>query len=433
MRRALFVIASVALVSAVVYLVAINLTQTEFRFTQAMVITFPLGGIVVGAFLLGAVAVLGLVGIQSGRRALSSWRQTRQRRRREQFEAWQERGDALMWAGDPRQARVLLEKALRRRPDDPEAVLALAESYRATGEVRRALDLLSAAAIKYHSTRPQVLLALAEVQRTAGERGAQLETLERVRALHPRAPQVLAILRAAYCDAGRWPEAVSAQEVLIAETTDGAQLLREQERMLALRYQAALQIGDARDRAQALTALTERRLAPLPVAVSLGDAQLTAGDADQAWDTWERALRATPRTVLVERLIQLAAEPRRQDRLTQVLGKLRPDDTHMAAVHLFAARIHLIAGRITEASRELDGATGSDVAGAVAKRLRAEVLHKRGMAEQALQLYAECNQAGEGVEHRCRTCGRASDGWVGYCPSCNSWDSYRSTIEIGRN
>ncbi|HYD48806.1 MAG TPA: tetratricopeptide repeat protein [Terriglobales bacterium] len=430
MRRFVVIVATVALILAAVYLVSLNSAQTEFRFTPTWVVAFPLGGIVIGAFLSGATVVLLAVALQASQRAVSMWRQTRQRRQREQYDELQERGGALMWEGDPKQARALLEKALRRRPESASAVLALASSYRATGETRRAVDLLIAAATKHHSTNPEVLLALAEAQGEAGERGAQLETLERLRALHPRAPLVLGRLRSAYADAGRWPEAASAQEVFLAESRDPAHLTREQERLLAFRYQTALQIAEPIERARALAALSERRLAPVPVAVSLGDAQLAGNEPNQAWDTWERALRATPRTVLVERLSQLAQEPKRQDRLCSLLGKLRAEEANLDHARLYAAQIQLMAGRVSEAGNELDAIAAED-GPSLLHRLRAEVLHKRGQTDQALSAYG---QAGRGVplEHRCRSCSRASEVWLGYCPSCAAWDSFRSTVEIAR-
>ncbi len=431
MRRFVAIVTSVLLVALSAYVVSSNREPAEFHFTPDVFVRFPLGGIVIGAFLCGAVLVLAAVGLQAGRRAIFNWRQTRQRRRREQFDQWQERGAALLWAGDPKQGQALLEKALRRQPDNSAALLALANSYRAAGDSRRALELLAEAAAKQHRTNPDILFSLAETHHELGDRAGELNALERLRALHPRARLVLTRLRDAYVAAGRWSDAVAVQETLVADSRDTTIAGREQERLLALRYQAALQISETAERAKALAGLSERRLPAVPVAVSLGDAQLEGDDAERAWDTWERALRATPRTVLLERLAQIAREPKRQDRLCNLIAKLRAEDANLDQARLFAAQTHLLAGRVSEAERELEAIAATDGAPSLLHRLRAEVLQKRGHTEQALITYAQIGRGGL-FEHRCRVCGRASDVWIGYCPTCDSWDSYRSTVEIAR-
>lgn len=431
MKRALTIVAAIALIAAVAFFVALNRTSAEFFYAPEKSLEAPLGGLVVAAFLAGVVVAFAAAAVVSTRHALTLWRQRRQHRRREQFDLWQQRAGALMWEGDSKQARALFEKATRRDPRNAAAVVALAASYQVTGEDRRALQLLSDSVKRHHSANPDVLFALEQVQANLGERAARLETLERLRALHPRAPRVLRDLRDAYIAAGRWSEAISAQEGIVAEIRDSERTAREQEKLLALRYQAALAVEDPRGRATALAALAERRTTPTPVAISLGDAFVDARDHEQAWSTWERALRTAPRTVIVERLTPLATDPRRQDRLSSLLGRLRQDDANLEHVKLLSAQAHLQAGRVAEAARDLEAIDPTHASSVLYFALRGETFQRRGQVDQALDAYARCLEA-KPLEHRCRDCGRASDAWVGFCVSCGAWDSYRSTVEISR-
>jgi tetratricopeptide (TPR) repeat protein len=429
MKRAVAIIVGLVMVCLVAYLSWLNPTRVEFRFSPThSVHDFPLGPLMVFAWIAGAVVVLAVMMIQAGRRAVTSWRQERQQRRTERIDDWEERGELLVWQGDTQQGRALLQKAWQRRPESAHAVLALAASYQDTGELQRARRLLAEAAAQHH-TNPDVLLALAESHRAAGDHPACIEILERLRALQPRAPRVLRALRERYVAAERWRDAVTVQEALLAEMRDADGAAHERETLTALRYQSGLTIAEPAARVGALEALADSRAGSVPIMVSLGDALLANGDAAEASVLWERALRSTPRTVFVERLAAIATEPRHRDRLRTVLRKLRPDHVRADNVRLLSAQLLLADGHIDDAARELDAVQHPDQAPALLHRLWGEVHRRRGQQEQAVLAFARANAGGR--HFACHVCRRSEDSWTGYCTQCGQWDSYRAEVEIG--
>jgi len=423
MKRAVAVIVGVALVCLVAYLSWLNPGAVEFRFSPTRSVQAPLAALLVLAFVVGAVAVLSVVMVQAGRRAFASWRRGRHERRIERIEDWEQRGEQLVWAGDTQGGRALLHKAWQRRPESARAVLALATSYRDTGELQRARLLLSEAATHHH-TDPDVLLALADAHRAAGDHAGCVDVLERLRALHPSAPRALLALRDRYVEAARWREAVSLQEALLVEIRDGEQGARERDYLTHLRYQAALGLPES-ERLAALESLAEGRAATVPILVSLGDALLAASHGDEASVIWERALRQTPRTVLVERLEAIATEERHRERLRQLLRRLRIDQIHGDNLRLHVAQLCISDGQLDDAARELEACGQSPHA----QRLWAEVYRRRGQQERAVTAYAQAGSAA--TTYQCQVCQRAADTWIGYCPQCGSWDTYRSGVEIG--
>jgi lipopolysaccharide biosynthesis regulator YciM len=427
MKRALAILLGLATVCLVAYLSWLNPVEVEFRLTPTHTMPGHLGPLMVFAFLTGAVAVLIVVSVQAGRRAFVAWRSRRRQRRSERIDEWEERGEQLVWAGDPQRGRALLQKAWQRRPHNAHAVIALAASYRDTGELHRARGLLFDAANQYH-TDPDILFALAAAYRAAGERSPCIEVLERLRALHPHAPRVLRALRDAYVDAQRWQEAAALQETLIGELRDIQQATREREYLAVLHYQASLTLTEPAARIQALENLADSRAGSLPILVSLGDALLAGGRADEASVLWERTLRSTPRTVLVERLAAIATEPRHRDRLRTLLRKLRADQIDANHVHLLTAQLHLADGNTDAAARELEALQNRTPAPGLLHHLWGEVHRHRGQLDQALNAYARANGASR--TYQCTACQRTSAEWVGYCPNCNQWDSYRATVEI---
>jgi tetratricopeptide (TPR) repeat protein len=427
MRRAVAVLIGIATVCLVAYLSWLNPADVEFRLTPTYKMPGHLGSLMVFAFLTGAVSVLLVVSVQAGRRAFLAWRSRRRQRRSERIDEWEERGEHLVWAGDPQRGRALLQKAWQRRPHNAHAVIALAASYRDTGELHRARGLLFDAANQYH-TDPDILFALADAHRAAGERGPCTEVLERLRALHPRAPRVLRALRDVYVDAQRWQEAAALQETLIGELRDVQQATGEREYLTVLHYQASLALTDPAVRIQALENLADGRAASLPILVSLGDVLLAGGRTDEASVVWERALRATPRTVLLERLAAIATETRHRDRLRTLLRKLRTDQVNAAHVHLLTAQLHLADGNVDAAARELEAVGHEGPAPALLHHLWGEVHRHRGQLEQAMNAYAHASDAA--CTYQCTGCQRTTAEWVGWCAQCGRWDSYRAAVEI---
>jgi tetratricopeptide (TPR) repeat protein len=428
MKRALAILVGTVMVCAVAYLSWLNPTAVEFRLTPTRTVQAPLAALIAFAFITGTLMILAAVMMQAGRRAIIAWRQGREQRRVERIDDWEARGEELVWAGDAQQGRALLHKAWHRRPTVPRPLLALAASYRDTGEIHRARDLLAKAAEQHH-TNPDVLLALADAHHAAGDLAAGIEVLERLRALRPQAPRVLRALRDSYVEARRWHDAAAVQEALLAGMRDASHATGEREHLTVLRYQASVGISDPGARIRALETLADSRGESVPVLVSLGDALLAAGRQDEASVLWERVLRSTPRTVVVERLAAIATAPRHRDRLRTLLRKLRSDQVQADNLHLLTALLYLADGDTDQAARELDALQNPASAPPLLHRLWGDVHRRRGHLEQSVIAYARANDCS--APYRCRGCERTASQWVGYCPQCDRWDSYRSDVEIG--
>jgi tetratricopeptide (TPR) repeat protein len=428
MKRVLVILAGVAVVCAVGYLSWLNPDPAEFHFSPTGNVRAPLAALLVAAFVVGVMLVLAAVAVQAGRRAVGAWRVGRQQRRSERIDQWTARGTQLIWDGEAQQGRALLYRAWRRAPQSPHAVVALATSFQDTGELARARAVLDEAARDHH-TNPEVLLQLADLHRDSGDAQASIEVLERLRALQPRAPRVLRALRERYVGARRWDDACTVQEGLLAELRDPDGLARERAYLTALRHQAAVGLADPKARVQALEALAERRSVVVPISVSLGDALAADGRADEASAVWERALRNLPRTILVDRLAGIASGADHRERLRGVLRRLRPDQAHADNLRLLSAELYLRDGNVDQAAQQLDGIRNPGDAPALLRALQAQVYRGRGQLDQAIAAYSDGGS--QARPYRCLTCERTSREWVAWCPTCSSWDSYRSEVEIG--
>ncbi len=427
MRRA--VVFSLLLVALVLYLVFLNNETTHFRLAPELVMQWNIGALVGGAFVAGVLVAFVVGSVQTGLRAWTAWRSGRRERRALRVDQWEESGSKLLWSGELARARALLHKAWQRRLDDPYAALLLAASFRSTGELHRARGVLYDAASQYH-TDPEVLLALAEVHRELGEIGARVETLERLRALYPRAPQALRALRDAYVDSEQWGAAAQVQEALIPLLPDPEVAQREQETLFCLRYQTAIRLSDPHERLRALENLASGRHVPAPVYVALGDELAAARRVADASAAWERGLRQHGRSVFVDRLLRIATEPKHRERLRNLLHKLH-DTADGDAIHVWLAETFLADRNAEQAARELEAVQTPASVIPDFDRLWAEVHRLRGQVEQSLQAFARACR--ELPLYRCQKCEHLSADWIGVCPKCHGWDTFRARVEIARS
>ncbi|MBX3026732.1 tetratricopeptide repeat protein [bacterium] len=423
MKRGLFVLGGIALVAIFALLIALNPGEVEFHPTHLHSFRPMLGVLLILTFCAGGALVLVGGGMRQLSIRLGDWRARRSAKQAAQAAAWHEAGEAAAWAGELERSRTLMRKAWRRQAGNSAAALSLASSYMDTGEYPAAQEVLQAA-LEEDPNDADLRYALGETLRRRGEIFEAIRMLETLRVRFPHAPRVLISLRELYREAERWREAADVEAAYL-ESLPAAARAGEQGRLTELRYQAALALSDPAERAAALDAVVQRDRAFVPAQVSLGDALAECGRVDEAMKLWEKALRAQPRLVLIERLLAHERSAREHERILALLGK-HWSDLDGDGARLLLARTALASGNAETAERELR-AIGKQDAPTV-QRAWAELHHQRGDHAAAwTALSGAADRLGAAAaDHRCSVCGRSSEAWVGYCGGCGRWDTYRA-------
>jgi lipopolysaccharide biosynthesis regulator YciM/uncharacterized integral membrane protein len=424
MKRGLIAVGGVALIAVLAVVVALNPAEVEFHPTHLHSFRPMLGVLLILTFLLGGVVVLLGGSMRQLSARLTSWRARRGARAAAQAGAWHEAGEAAAWSGELERSRALLRKAWRRQAGNSAAALALASSYMDTGEYGAAHEVLTAA-LEEDANDPDLRYALGEALRRRGDANEAIRMLESVRVRFPKAPRVLISLREIYRETERWREAADVQAAYLDSFT-GAASAGERQRLIELRYQAARALPDPHERLTALDAVVRSDRDFLPAIVSFGDTLVEVGRVDEARKVWEKGFRNQPRLVLVERLLAHAATAREQERIVALLGRgdLTGDAARLVKVHA-----SLKQGALERAERELQ-AIGMQDAPTV-QRAWAELHHQRGDHTAAWTAVTRAaDQLGTAeADHRCTSCGRFSEAWIGYCAGCGRWDTYRAAVE----
>jgi tetratricopeptide (TPR) repeat protein len=427
MKRTLSLIVVAALVCAAAYL--LNPEPVQVHFWRATVTPpAPLGIVLVAALLAGAGLVLLALWLYGAGRSIADWWTGRGDRRALRAERLEQHGNTLLWEGQSTQARALFLRAWRRDAGNRRALLAAVDSYLDDGEIRAAERLLNDALAR-HRGDPDLLFAVAAVCARQGDHAGAIRALEQVRARHPHAPRVLRALRDHYAATARWNEAASIQELSLRSLARSPQLVAERRHLLGLQYEAACALPAPAERVTALEPLANVHPPFVPALVSLGDALVGAGRASDALALWQRGLRAAPRTVFIERLLEHGGDPPQLQAWRAQFRKLRAPAARPEAVRFWQARAQLADGRSEELLSELD-ALGGTISARAIRVLRAQVLRQRGHVEQALSEYAQAANDATPPAYTCRGCTNQEPAWLGRCGQCGGWDSFRAAVEI---
>lgn len=428
MRRIVVVATSVVAVALFCFVAWLNQPNVDFFFAPGQSLRLQLGWLVVLAFALGGFVVGFALSLQQLGRRFRSWREQRQMRRAVQVGEWQESGAALAWDGELDRGRTLLKKAWRRQTHNGSAALALASSYMDTGEYDAARQVLEEA-VAIDANDADLRYALGEVLRRTGKTADAIRMLETIRVQHPRAPRALLALRELYDASGNWRDAARVQETYIQTLSDNQRAAAEREQLFYYQYQAAVETGDPAERVKALTELTNASRDFVPAFVSLGDALAESGRVADAKKVWERAFRSVPRIVFIERLLAQEEGARERQRVLSLMQKYG-HQIDADAAHLIAARVAIGEDDLDTAATELQAVSKQEAP--IVRRHWVQVYQRRGQLEEALKtLEGAVDQADAPISgYRCKSCGRASESWAGYCPSCHKWDTCRAATEV---
>jgi lipopolysaccharide biosynthesis regulator YciM len=243
-------------------------------------------------------------------------------------------------------------------------------------------------------------------------------------------PQALRGLREVATSAGRYQDAISLQQrVLAALPVDDR--AAETQLLATLCYEAAQgDLAEGRPAAAIPRLKQALRCARdfTPASVALGDAHARLGDRREAMRTWERALEAQPTLPVLGRLEQAYRE---EGRPTRMIGlyrsaiERRPGDLALAVA---LGRVYLELEMLDEAADQLERVEVQAPDLPVVHAYLAAVFERRGDLREACAEYRRALQHGQGLEwpHRCSTCGAASAGWQDRCPACRQWNTLRS-------
>ena len=236
-------------------------------------------------------------------------------------------------------------------------------------------------------------------------------------------------LRDLAAEAGRWPEALEAQQRVLG-TVGSTERSPETEWLAVIYYE----LGRAEvARANASGALGHFRSAAradrlfLPAALALGDAYELTGDHREAVRAWERAAEvfsALPLLARLERAYRQEGRPSRMIALYRAAVERAPDDLALAVA---LGRVFFELEMLDEAADQLEKVEVRVPGSPVVHALLGAVFERRGQTREAFKEYHRALQLGHAFDwpHRCEACGAGRPMWQDRCAQCQRWNTLR--------
>jgi tetratricopeptide (TPR) repeat protein len=414
------------------YVVFLNPEPVTVHLTPTRIATWPLAGVLLGSFALGAFLVGGIALTRASSRRWRRWQAERRARGVARQHAVTARARELVWAGDYEKARAELIRSEGGVPSDATRLSLLAESHLQEGNPAEARALLEDGLLRT-GLEPHLLALLAEAAERTGDLRGAADALERARGAQPESPRLARRLRDVYVAAGRWPEAVALQGQILLSARNAATLPAEEAIMRGLRYQATLGEPDTNRAARLLLALAREDPGFVPAWVSAGDRFDAAGRRFAARRAWERGARHQPAAVLLERLEQFHEREHKPERTTRFFKRLARRHPEAPAIPLLLARL-LIARDALDEAEEVLAALPAPIAGLpLVHVLWGEIHRRRGNHTLAADTYARAFGTELDVlsPFRCSFCRHPTDAWEGYCVVCRHWGTLQARAERG--
>lgn len=331
-------------------------------------------------------------------------------------------------AGDLSAAEVALAEAARIDSTSVDIYLALANLYRARGEVGRAIQIHQNLLLRHDlpdGFRREALLGLALDFRSGGFLRRAVASFEELLESEPKHPTALGEIERIRTESGEWEDAIRVRGKIGGADPQSPRILAHLYTGLG---RSAVKSGNELEARKAFRrALTyDRRCAEAYLA--LGDQQMREGKARKAIGMWQRTLplHAEIGLVVYPRLWEGFVASDEMGDLEDLLRKRlkeRPED-HEAAIWL--ARALVRQQKVDEAlsilRQRLDQAPDYLPAAAEVGR----VLLREDRDADALKAFEELLDRLPLERQRltCRNCGTQDVELHWRCPQCGEWDSF---------
>lgn len=322
-------------------------------------------------------------------------------------------------AGDPKQARLLVERAEVLLPPQPMVHLIAAEAATRSGDFVAASKRYS----ELEDTQDGRLLGLRGLLVEARRTGHENEALRLARVAfeeNRKSPWVLKTLFALEVSAGNWREAEAALDKVAKETLlSKDQITRHRG---AIAHAEATEMKLKGDKAQARKTLKKAiSLRPefTPAIVAL--AQLEKGDNNSGRaskiisDAWARE----PHPKLAAAFKELDAQESATDWLKRVRALVKSSPDHPESKLLLVDAM-MDAGEYDAVKPLLEGLL-KEAPSRAAWQYRLALAHV--LKENPDPIETALAHSSDGAHWQCNDCGHRPKGWSPLCPSCNGFDS----------
>ena len=430
--RLLFLLFVVILVGFL-HISLLNGQHIQFFYLDSRQVEVTVAELALLSFAVGAAMVILGTLVKDVTEASRSWKERREKQRREAARARIAKAVGLFRRGILDEAAQELTRSLAVNADDKEALdlLAAVETERKNHlEAVKALTRLK----QIDPSDASVYLRLAALYREMNDHDNALSVLRTIQDSEGENLRALEGIRDILVIRGEMVAAYAEQKKIVRFKGKSA-TAEDHSLFTALRYEKAV-----RRMADGKTDDAERRLRDLVKEqprfaasyIALSEYERGRGKVDEATETLHQGYRATRNAVFLIKLEDLGVETERPQAMIGVYAGLVREYPSDYDVNLFMGKFLLRLEMNDEAVEQLLKAETLDPERESVHILLAEALRRRGRYESACQHYQRAfgYKRRYLIPFRCSGCGQTTIKWTARCPACGAWNQF--AIDHGR-
>ena len=424
--RLLFLLFVIILVGFL-HISLLNGQHIQFFYFDSRQVEVTVAELAILSFSIGAALVLLGSFIKDVTDASRSWRERREKQRR-----------------DAARARVAKASGLFQRGILDEAARELTRSLSVNADDQEALDLLAAVEAERgnHLEAVKALTRLRQIDPSNLAVHTRLATLYRAMSDHDNALSILRSIEASEGENLRAWEGIRdilvlrgdmvgayAEQKKIVRFKGKAATPEDQSLFTALRYEKAMRRmadGKADDAERRLRDLVKEQPQFAPSYIALSEHERGRGKIEEATAILLQGYRATRNAVFLIKLEDMGVETERPQAMIGVYAGLVLEFPSDFDVNLFMGKFLLRLEMNDEAVEQLLKAELLDPERESAHILIAEALRRRGRYESACQHYQRAYGYKRRylIPFRCTPCGQTTIKWAARCPTCGAWNGF---------
>ncbi|MBN1253812.1 MAG: DUF1049 domain-containing protein [Deltaproteobacteria bacterium] len=406
------------------YLYYLNPLTINFQYLKGSYLETTLSILLVMSFFIGAFIIFFIYLIKDIRRLL---RENKEKREREQlWNNFYAATDALFKDDLPR-AEKQIQAYLKKKSDDPNAYLRLADIYKKGGKFQKAIETLEKAR-GLKKDRLEILFMEAQIYKTAKDYPGAIGVFEEIIAFNPNNRDALGALRDIYIEERKWEDALKIQGNML-KTSPKREVDQEKKLQQGLQYERARFMADKGKEDRGIKDLKEilkENPSFIPAQVLLGELMYKTGKIKDAIRVWQRGFEKTHEIVFLNKLEDLYLSQEHPRGIINLYLDAIDKNPDNIVIPFFYARLCLRLEMIDEALEKLKELEVNLSEHPSYHYLLAEVYAHRGDYEQAMGEYRKgLNlEGGTYVPYHCTNCQNESKNWLPLCPECNQWGTF---------
>jgi len=414
-----------------------NPQTIDFKFFQGASFTAPLSVLVLFAFCLGALIVLGVMIIRDIRRAsrLRKERKT-QKRETEKMAVYTATLENLLW-GNPADVSARLEKMKKSFKEDARLLRVRLELYKRLEEWRAAYQVVSQLRAQTEPPDTELLMDEGTLADKAGLPDKALEVFREILEQKRDYLPALKGIRDILIRQENWEEAINFQDRIV-RAEGKTEKATEQEMLFTLRYRLAKTLllppgaGTAKQEKgiKLIRALMKKSPDNSAFPVLLGHYYQRREQKKEAVKIWETAFSKTGNAYFLYLMEKILREDERLDEVLKRYGKAYRATPGNPETAFLYARVCLETDHTDEAEKVLSSLPEEAWEHPAFGLLKADLLIRQKKEKEA---FDACRR---GIEQEkltemslvCGTCGNREAQWQDICPACGAIGTLRVNL-----